>query len=67
MRDVNNKKLEMGNEEEKRENEKWEQNLTWTLTLSVSWFLILCFVAIFHFFRSRPVLVIFADERMWAA
>ena len=50
MRDVNNKKLEMGNEEEKRENEKWEQNLTWTLTLSVSWFPILCFVPIFHFF-----------------
>ena len=25
MRDGNNKKLEMGNEEEKRENEKWEK------------------------------------------
>lgn len=28
MRDGNNKKLEMGNEEETRENEKWEKNLT---------------------------------------
>ena len=31
MRDGTSKKLEMGNEGEKRENEKWEKNLTWTL------------------------------------
>ena len=36
-----------------QENEKWEQNLTWTLALSVTAFRILCFVPIFYYF-SRP-------------
>ena len=32
-----------------RDNERWEQNLTWNPALSVASFPILCFVAIIHF------------------
>ena len=39
----------MGNERGERENEKWEENLNWTLALLVTSFPILCFVSIFHF------------------
>ena len=35
-----------------RKNEKWEQNLTWTLAILVTSFPILCFVPICNFARS---------------
>ena len=44
---------ERGTGSGERENRKWEQNLTWTLALSVTSFPILCFLPIFHFPVSR--------------
>ena len=48
---------------EERENEKWEQNVTWTLAILVTWFVILCCVPIFQFPIPRfPFLVLVTLE-----
>ena len=47
-----NGEREAENEHGERESEKWEQNLTWTLALSVTIFPILC--SLFIFSNSVP-------------
>ena len=51
-----------GNERRERKNEKWEQNLTWTPTLSVTLFPILCFIPISYFPLSRARLLLRAPR-----
>ena len=48
---AHNGQRERGAEDEhgEWENDKWEENLLWTLALSVTSFPVLCFVPIFHF------------------
>ena len=43
-----------GNEHEEQENENWEQNLIWTLALSVTSFSMICFVSLFSNSKYKP-------------
>ena len=63
MRDGNNKKLEMGNEEQKRENEKWEKkpNLNPNLISKLISNSLFCSHFPFFSFPAR-----FSDIRRWA-